>query len=89
MFEFLLSIRVSFWLAWVGRMPRRCAATASMHRTKSMFLNKIPHEIINRKLHFSSNLLERAVGQFCTSCYKMSHRETIADKNEIFRDLTS
>ena len=29
MFEFLLSIRVSFWLVRVGRMPRRCAATAS------------------------------------------------------------
>ena len=27
MFEFLLSIRVSFWLVRVGRMLRRCAAT--------------------------------------------------------------
>ena len=27
MFEFLLSIRVSFWLVRVGRMPRRCPAT--------------------------------------------------------------
>ena len=28
MFEFFLSVRVSFWLVGAGRMPRRCAATS-------------------------------------------------------------
>ena len=30
MFEFFLSVRVSFWLVGAGSMPRRCAATLSV-----------------------------------------------------------
>ena len=29
---FFLSIRVSFWLAGAGRMPRRCAATEGVSK---------------------------------------------------------
>ena len=52
MFEFLLSIRVSFPAVRVGRMPRRCAATP----TKGFFeifplLSSRSHR---RKLHFRS-----------------------------------
>ena len=35
MFEFLLSIRGSFLAVWVGRMPRRCAATANLPKNAS------------------------------------------------------
>ena len=37
MFEFLLSIRVSFWLVRVGRIPRRCAATLSFFEKRDPY----------------------------------------------------
>ena len=41
MFEFLLSIRVSFWLLSVGHMPRRCAATQAPNRFGDAPLRKL------------------------------------------------
>ena len=44
MFEFLLSIRVSFFVEGVGRMPSRCAATLSYYNGARGFrLNLASH----------------------------------------------
>ena len=84
MFEFLLSIRVSFWLVRLSRMPRRCAATLPFFWEKTsicpisffIFVETAEwRKVSKRQTHFSAYWSRRCRLTNCPSSLVWAHHQ--------------